>query len=183
MVSEIRNRLRLPAKKLWYRKRYSKYLLNSNEQVDLRKIKKYLCSLLLLFASKNLSKEKKEKVKVAIFFLNLLHIKISKISDGEVLKKPKASVHETIDSFAESIWKLNFRFERKDMHRLFVLFKFPAVVTFDNRSKMFGEEVFCRGLYEFASGDNQEKICQNIFGRECSIQTRAFKFFYEPYIR
>jgi len=31
-------------------------------------------------------------------------------------------------------------------------------------------------LYELVSGDNQEKISANIFGREFSAQSRAFKY-------
>ena len=42
---------------------------------------------------------------------------------------------------------------------------------------MTGEEVFLRGLYELVSGDNQERICLNVFGREYSIQSRAYTFF------
>jgi hypothetical protein len=31
---------------------------------------------------------------------------------------------------------------------------------------MIGEEVFLRGFYELCSGETQEKICVNVFGRE-----------------
>jgi hypothetical protein len=44
---------------------------------------------------------------------------------------------------------------------------------------MSGVEVFMRGLYELASGDSQYSICENIFGRDQSQQSRAFNWFIE----
>jgi hypothetical protein len=74
--------------------------------------------------------------------------------------------------------KLFYTFNsRDDLGTLFKLLKFPDVVKFDNRSTMIGEEVFLRGLYELTSADNQEKICVNVFGRECSRQSRAYTYF------
>jgi hypothetical protein len=74
--------------------------------------------------------------------------------------------------------KLFYTFNsRDDLGILFKLLKFPDVVKFDNRSTMIGEEVFLRGLYELTSADNQEKICVNVFGRECSRQSRAYTYF------
>lgn len=51
------------------------------------------------------------------------------------------------------------------------------MIKLDNGIIMAGEEVFIRGLYEFVSGDNQEQISANVFGREFSAQSRAFKYF------
>jgi hypothetical protein len=42
---------------------------------------------------------------------------------------------------------------------------------------MSGEEVLLRGLYELVSGEDQYSIAENVFGREQSTQSRAFKFF------
>ena len=42
---------------------------------------------------------------------------------------------------------------------------------------MSGEEVFLRGLFELVSGDNQERMCKTLFGRENSQQSRAFNYF------
>ena len=42
---------------------------------------------------------------------------------------------------------------------------------------MIGEEVFLRGLYELCSGETQEKICVNVFGREFTQQSRAYSYF------
>ena len=70
-----------------------------------------------------------------------------------------------------------FRFNRADLHTLRELLRFPARVKFDNGSKMSGEEVFLRGLYELASGETKHKISTNMFGREWTIQSRAFSWF------
>jgi len=42
---------------------------------------------------------------------------------------------------------------------------------------MSGEEVFLRGLYELVSGEDQHNISANVFGREQTAQSRAFKYF------
>ncbi len=42
---------------------------------------------------------------------------------------------------------------------------------------MVGEEVMLRGLYELVSGEKQFNIAENVFGREQSMQSRAFKYF------
>ena len=52
--------------------------------------------------------------------------------------------------------------------------KFPDIVIFDNRPKPSGEEVLLRGLFEF---ELAQVISANVFGREWSIQSRAFNWF------
>ena len=47
-----------------------------------------------------------------------------------------------------------------------MLLKFPIIIRFSNGTRMIGEEVFLRGFYELCSGETQEKICVNVFGRE-----------------
>ena len=42
---------------------------------------------------------------------------------------------------------------------------------------MSGEEIFLRGLYELASGETKHKISTNVFGRDWTIQSRAFSWF------
>ncbi len=42
---------------------------------------------------------------------------------------------------------------------------------------MSDEEVMLRGLYELVSGEDQHNISANVFGREQTAQSRAFKFF------
>jgi hypothetical protein len=42
---------------------------------------------------------------------------------------------------------------------------------------MSGEEILLRGLYELVGGDDQFTICESVFGREQSQQSRAFSYF------
>jgi hypothetical protein len=71
-----------------------------------------------------------------------------------------------------------FEFKKTDLLRLLPLLRLPDECTFDNRSKMAGEEVFLRGLYELVSGANKHEIA-GVFGRDWSAQSRAFKYFIE----
>ena len=63
------------------------------------------------------------------------------------------------------------------MPRFFRVLRLPEECILSNRIKMSGEEVFCRGMYELISGEDQHNICRNIFGREQSAQSRAFSKF------
>ena len=47
----------------------------------------------------------------------------------------------------------------------------------NNRSKMAGEEVFLRGLYELVSGISKHRIAEETFGRDWTQQCRAFSWF------
>ena len=90
-------------------------------------------------------------------------------------KPPRKVV--TIDSFSFSTCKLFFNFQRADLHHLLELFKFPDTVHFKNKGKMSGEEVVLRGLYDFVTVENQERMCRSVFGRENSQHSRAFSWF------
>ena len=82
-----------------------------------------------------------------------------------------------IDTFDETqCWNF-FGIRKDDLRRMVKSLRFPAVVKFQNRSKMSGEEVFLRGLYELVNGENQYNIAENVFGRDQSQQSRAFNFF------
>ena len=87
------------------------------------------------------------------------------------------SRERTIESFSAAECRAFFRFLKEDLHRLLPLLKFPEVMILDNRISMSGEEVFLRGLFEMASGDNQEKISSLVFGRGQAAQSLAFKLF------
>jgi hypothetical protein len=84
----------------------------------------------------------------------------------------------TIRSFTASDCKLMFEFKKADLQRLLPLLHFPDECCFDNRSKMAGEEVFLRGLYELVSAANKHEVAR-VFGRDWSAQSRAFKYFIE----
>ena len=54
--------------------------------------------------------------------------------------------------------------------------QFPNSAILVNGSKMNGEEVFLRGLYELATGASKMEIAE-IFGRYYSDQSRSFDYF------
>jgi hypothetical protein len=60
---------------------------------------------------------------------------------------------------------------------LLVGLRFPEWVILENRSKMKGEEIMLRGLYELVNGEDQNSIATNVFGRDFSQQGRAFSWF------
>jgi hypothetical protein len=70
-----------------------------------------------------------------------------------------------------------FKCKKGDMPRFFRVLRLPEECILSNRIKMRGEEVFCRGMYELISGEDQHNIGRNIFGREQSAQSRAFSYF------
>ena len=78
---------------------------------------------------------------------------------------------------SNSQWDLQFRFKKDHLHLLLKLLSFPDVISCDNRAKMSGEEVFLRGLYELRSGDTQCDCSTNLFGRDCTAQSRAYGWF------
>jgi hypothetical protein len=86
-------------------------------------------------------------------------------------------LNRSIESFSSEYCVNVFRFEKADLKRLLLVLNFPTEVRFDNRSKMPGEEVFLRGLYELSTGENKYTIAENVFGRHYSDQTRAFIYF------
>lgn len=96
----------------------------------------------------------------------------------EPVEKPERK-EVSVDSFTPSTAKMFFKFKKCDLSRLIELFQLPAECKLENGSSMSGEEVFLRGLYELCSGENQQRMCTLLFGREQTQQSRAFKFFIE----
>jgi hypothetical protein len=94
----------------------------------------------------------------------------------EVIERPLRH-DKTIDSFSESQCWTIFGIRKPDLTRLLKGLRFPQWIKLENRSKMSGEEVMLRGLYELVSGEDQHTISENVFGRDFSQQSRAFKWF------
>ena len=87
---------------------------------------------------------------------------------------------QTVDSFDKSNRRINFCFLKADHSRLFSLLNFPVpseVFLSKDKSVFSREEVFLRGLYAMVSGENEHKICANVFGRTQSRQSKAFTLF------
>lgn len=157
------------AKQLSYRSRYR--AMTSNEQVRARK---YRNLLMLCFALKNKSEGFARAYRwCRIFYLSLV------LEDPtcyeELLKPGRKDI--SIEGFSESNCRPYFRFLKADLTKLFELLRFPDWFIFPNKSKMKGEEVFLRGLFELATGMNKHIICETVFGREFSAQSRAFTAF------
>lgn len=159
-------RLRKPAHKLYYRKRFIR--ITSHEQVLARKLKKGIAIFLVM----------SEKTDDEEDFLHLMVAKyLSIVIEPQYFLEARPSLRRTITSFTPSECYIYFRFTKADLRHLYQCLKFPENVLLDNRSRMTGEEIFLRGLYELVSGDNQEKISAHVFGAHGSDQSRAFCYF------
>jgi hypothetical protein len=160
---------RKTSKQLSYRFRYK--AMSSHDQVEARKWKKLLLIVLILsFTNKVI---KNSFVIPALKYFSLI---LENSEDHEEEIRPLRKV-VSVDSYTPSTCKLFFQFKKRDLSHLIELFKFPEVVRFDNRSTMSGEEVFLQGLHELVSGENQERMCHTLFGREHTQQSRAFTWF------
>ena len=164
-----RIQLRKTSKQLSYRFRHK--AISSHDQVEARKWKKILIILLILAIS-NQNLRTSFLIAAAKYFSLILE-------DSEVYGEENSPPRKvvTVDSYSYSTCKIFFQFKKPEFHHLIELFKFPEFVRFKNRSKMSGEEVFLRGIHELVSGDNQERMCQTLFGRENTQQSRAFTWF------
>ena len=160
---------RKTAKQLAYRSRYQ--ALSSHDQVQARKIRKYLMYCLALGQSDPMMLDLSE-----IFCFKYFAMMYECTSDIERISRPIRKV-VSIDMFSASSCYTNFKFRKSDLHTILDLFEFPDYCKLHNNGSMRGEEVFCRGLYELCSGMNQQVMCENVFGREQSQQSFAFKYF------
>ena len=166
-------KLRKSARKLYYRHRH--LALSSNDLIKSNRIKKFLQYLMIILGSKQLTAEKRAKLQRCFRILAALYLNI--VVEPERSLEPLIRRDRTIDSFSFSECFINFRFGRAELTRLFTALKFPEWVYFSNRSKMKGEEVFLRGLYELVTGENQYRTSVYVFGREGTAQSRAFAAF------
>jgi len=156
------------------RKRTSEYCLVANDQVKAEKIKKcIICCLIKYRLSKNL-----DEIKIlhsVIINLGKVYLKLISYHATIGLGRP-SRLNRTIDSFMFTATN-QLRFEHGHLQRLKNLLQFPETVIFDNGSKMSGEEVFLRGLYELSNGETKFNIAENVFGRHYSDQSRALNWF------
>jgi hypothetical protein len=90
---------------------------------------------------------------------------------------PILNQSRTIDSFDDADCKVFFQFGKDDLRRLVKELQFQDSVVLERRYRMPGEEVLLRGLYELVDGGTQYKAARLVFGRDQSIQSRAFKYF------
>ena len=123
----------------------------------------------------DLDNELKTKLKDALKFLYGMYLSKCLQLPYELNRPSRRNC--SIDSFDDSqCWNF-FEFRKEDLFRLFRPLNFPSICYLSNKSVMSGEEIFLRGLYELVSGEDQFNISENVFGRDQSIQSRAFKYF------
>jgi hypothetical protein len=162
---------RKTAKQLSYRFRHK--AISSHEQVEAKKWKRLFYLLLILsFFDKLIGNV------YVIPAVKYFSIVLEDSGDSEPVEKPVRK-EVSVNSFTPSTAKMFFKFKKQDLSLLIHLVKFPDQCKLDNGSSMSGEEVFLRGLYELCSGDNQQRMCALLFGREQSQHSRAFKYFIE----
>lgn len=163
-------RLKKPNHNLYYRRRHGLgQNLTADQQVNVLRSRKVILALLLFEAIDGSDEELDTIINLAI----ARHLCLSYVED--IALSPCVDKKRTIESFGIEI-KKDFRFEAMELRLLLAELKFPETVRFDNRIRMSGEEVFLRGLYELSSGEVKHKVADE-FGRDLSVQTRAFYYF------
>ena len=147
--------------------------MNSNEQVICRKLKNLTFSLI-----NNLHNCTGSILNMGLMLLNVIIIMFLSLNiRSSILIEAIPNYRRTINSFTESdCWNF-FETKKSDLPRLLRAWRIPEIVRLDNGSKMPGEEVMLRSLYELVSGEDQYNIAVNVFGRDQSQQSRALKWF------
>ena len=72
-----------------------------------------------------------------------------------------------------------FEFKKTDLLQFLPLLHLPDECIFDNRTKMAGQEVFLRGLYELVSGANKHEIAR-VFGRDTTYAQQSASPAFSP---
>lgn len=148
--------------------------INSNDQVYGRRLEKLIKVLLVRSVLETNEVEKANIMRIT----KVLSIKYFQLMFEfyEPLPRPLRWII-SIDCYSmEQCWNF-FRTRKDDLWRLCSGLRFPESIVLSNGSRMPGEEVFLRGLYELVSGENQYNIAENVFGRDQTQQSRAFIFF------
>ena len=70
------------------------------------------------------------------------------------------------------VMTLRERLPRRSLSRRL---RYIGLTSHEQGQRLPGEEVFLRGLYEIRSGDNQYDAAINVFGRDQSVQSRAYR--------
>ena len=149
--------------------------LSSNEKFYAARMEKLYKKALILLLSADLDSDE-ESMMIMIAKIAERRYK-SAVEKGDINVTSSPSLGRTIDSFeVQQFWSF-FRFTKDDLKRLKGELLFDDEYIFDNRTRMSGEEVFLRGLYELSSGENQFKIAELVFRGDQSLQSRAFKCF------
>ena len=170
-------RERLPRRSMSRRLRFLG--LTSHEQVELRKLRRYIIFFAYL-KSDAIEKGDNSNARLMEECQTYCESRLFSIKfiDAIYFQLPGLpNLRRTIDSFDESSCDQQFRFLKPHLYLLLRLLRFPRIVLLNNGIRMPGEEVLLRGLYEIRSGDNQFDAAVNVFGRDQSVQSRAYTWF------
>jgi hypothetical protein len=164
---------RLRARELNLRKRFM--AITAGEQVVIRNLVKVAVILLQRSKDKKESEGVRERCGVAG---RLYFAMAANMYNEPAIHIPKPLRFEvSFDMFSDSNCWVFFKIRHCDLSRVFKCLRIPDAVKLSNGSPMSGVEVFLRALYELVSGEDQYNICENVFGREQSQQSRAFSWF------
>lgn len=143
-------------------------------------MKKYAKIMLILKSSADtlyLTDDDIETVEECLDFVMFEYLNILTLDPAMDIRLLTSRLDRTIDSFSISDCPILFRFQQNHLKLLLDSLNFPLSIALDNRSRMSGEEVLLRGLYELVSGDNKHTIAVTVFGRDWTQQGRAFTWF------
>lgn len=164
-------KLRKSARRMGIRKRFM--AVTSQERLKANKYKLWFYVSIVKWSKTCGSAKSKLLLAAKWSYLKYLSVLV----DTNPPLEPPRRLNRTIESFSESqCWNF-FETRKEDLPRLYKELHFPDVCKLSNGGKLSGEEVFLRGLYELVSGEDQFSICENVFGRDQSYQSRAYKYF------
>jgi hypothetical protein len=149
--------------------------LSTHDRNKVRSLHKQYKNLLILLSFGSLSEEDIDTVLIYSLLLNKQRENLLRASNDIPLSQP--ILRRTIDSFETRQYWAFFNTTKDDLNQLYRELLFTESFIFDNESRMSGEEVFLRGLYELRTGCNQFLIAENVFGGCQSLQSFTFKSF------
>lgn len=166
--------LKKRARHLSIRKRYLR--LTSKEAVEARKRRESAIKLFILAENANSPEEAEELHRFSeLYYLSFLQVATMDTNDFNIPRSIR--LDKRIASFSESQCYNFFETKKDDLPRLLAGLRLDGQCILSNGCSMVGEEVLLRGLYELVSGESQFNIAENVFGRDQTIQSRAFSFF------
>ena len=158
----IKMKFKRPARNLSVRKRFM--ALVANEKV----VSKHLAESFFLVTTKLCNIRLSFKLRLhGLIIQQLMFLKYLQSNlEPEVNLNARPEKRTRIEEFTEDECWTFFETRKVDLHRLKNCLRMPDTVIFNNRQRMLGETVFLRGLYELVSGEDQENIALNVFGRD-----------------
>ena len=158
-----------------YKNRYASF--SSSEKVRIKNLEQNLIYCLCFSRFRKISDNLKVKLRKCLKISTLQYFWFTTSKSGlsllsDIPRKRLNIIDFRLDECYNYFW-----FRKGDLFRLYQLLNFPETITLNDRRTMEFEEVFLRGLFELASGDNQWKISRLVFGGDQPYQSKAFNYF------